>query len=61
VNKLCSTLDITPKKALGCLKLEKKTVDQLSVKEASKVLELLFSNVKKQKKNKAWKFDCNCK
>ena len=61
VNKLCSTLDITPKKALGCLKLGKKTVDQLSVKEASKVLEVLFSNVKKQKKNKAWKFDCNCK
>ena len=61
VNKLCKTLDVTTEKALGCLKLEKKTVEQLSVKEASKVLELLFSNVKKQKKNKAWKFDCNCK
>ncbi len=56
MSKLCKTLNIKEEAAIGCLAVKKKK-EALSIADASKILGVLFKNVKKQKKDKNWKFD----
>ena len=57
IKKISQNFDVTAEEVVEKITKTKKGLDEISIEEASRILGILFKNVKKQKKDKGWRLD----